>query len=169
MAGVTLRSATEADTEFLLSVYASTREEELKLVDWPEERKAWFVRQQFEAQSQHYATHYAGDAFQVIERDGEPVGRFYVGRWPSQIRLIDITLLPRCRGTGIGSGLIAELLKEGEARGVPVTIHVEAYNPALRLYQRLGFRAKDQTGVYFLMEWRPGSEAPGPDQVKTAS
>jgi hypothetical protein len=39
-----------------------------------------------------------------------------------------------------------------------VRIHVERYNPALRLYERLGFRRIADGGIYFLMEWTP----PGP-------
>ena len=32
-------------------------------------------------------------------------------------------------------------------------IHVERFNPALRLYARLGFRQIDDRGVYLFMEW----------------
>jgi len=32
-------------------------------------------------------------------------------------------------------------------------IHVERFNPALRLYERLGFRQIDDRGVYLFMEW----------------
>ena len=38
----------------------------------------------------------------------------------------------------------------------------ESFNPALRLYQRLGFEHVDTNGVYYLMRWTP-------PQVKTAS
>jgi hypothetical protein len=36
-----------------------------------------------------------------------------------------------------------------------VRLHVEPLNPALGLYERLGFRRIDDTGVYLLMEWSP--------------
>jgi hypothetical protein len=32
---------------------------------------------------------------------------------------------------------------------------VEQFNPALRLYKRLGFHQKEDKGVYLLMEWSP--------------
>jgi ribosomal protein S18 acetylase RimI-like enzyme len=76
---------------------------------------------------------------------------------------MDITLLPEHRGSGLGTALLRELMAEGEAAGKPVTIHVEVYNPAMRLYQRLGFRQIADRGVYHLLEWR----APG--QLNTAS
>ena len=48
------------------------------------------------------------------------------------------------------------------AAGKSVSIHVELYNPALRLYERLGFQAKGQDdGVYRLMVWRGGNSANG--------
>jgi len=71
--------------------------------------------------------------------------------------LIDIALLPEHRGQGVGGELMGDLLAEGEEKGLPVTIHVERFNPALRLYERLGFRHVEEQGPYYLMEWRPGA------------
>jgi ribosomal protein S18 acetylase RimI-like enzyme len=85
----------------------------------------------------------------------EPIGRLYVDRWADQIRLVDIALLPEHRGAGLGRAILEELLAEGERRGLPVTIHVEYNNPALRLYRRLGFRHVDSNGIYYLMRWEP--------------
>jgi ribosomal protein S18 acetylase RimI-like enzyme len=98
---------------------------------------------------------FAGAAFDVILLDGESIGRLYVDRRPDEIRIIDIALLPEYRNRGIGSRLITALLAEGTAAGLPVRIHVEQYNPAMRLYNRLGFQKIDERGVYHLMEWSP--------------
>lgn len=91
-----------------------------------------------------------------------PCRSLWIDEWRDQIRLVDIALTPEYRGSGIGSHLLHEVLRRGSAAGKPVTIHVEAFNPALRLYQRLGFEKVDTNGVYFLMRWTP-------PQVKTAS
>jgi ribosomal protein S18 acetylase RimI-like enzyme len=40
------------------------------------------------------------------------------------------------------------------AAGRSVTIHVERMNPALALYERLGFRLVEDKGVYLFLEWR---------------
>ncbi|HUP41984.1 MAG TPA: GNAT family N-acetyltransferase, partial [Thermoanaerobaculia bacterium] len=84
-----------------------------------------------------------------------PIGRLYVDRWKDQIRLVDIALLPEHRGAGLGRAILEELLAEGDRSGLPVTIHVELNNPALRLYRRLGFRHVDSNGIYYLMRWEP--------------
>ena len=39
--------------------------------------------------------------------------------------------------------------------GKPLRIHVERMNPALGLYERLGFEQVEDRGVYWLMEWQP--------------
>jgi hypothetical protein len=39
------------------------------------------------------------------------------------------------------------LRSEAAAAGKPLRTHVERFNPALRLYQRLGFRQIDDRGV----------------------
>jgi ribosomal protein S18 acetylase RimI-like enzyme len=152
---IELRPTAPADEQFLYQVYASTRAEELAPVPWSDEQKAEFLRQQFTAQHRHYHDHYIGASFQVILRDGEAAGRLYVARWPKEIRIVDIALLPAYRNAGIGSSLVRELLDEGAATGRSVSIHVERMNPAMRFYRRLGFVEVEDKGVYILMARSP--------------
>lgn len=150
-----LRPVKPSDRAFLLQVYASTREEELHLVDWSDEQKAAFVQQQFAAQDAYYREHYDPATFDVIEVDGEPAGRLYVARWEDEIRIVDIALLPEHRGRGTGTALLRDLLDEGARTGKRVSIHVEKNNPALQLYERLGFMPIEDRGVYLLLEATP--------------
>ena len=78
-----------------------------------------------------------------------------MSRWEREIRVVDVALVPEARGRGIGTALLRDLLAEGERTGRTVSIHVERFNRALRLYRRLGFREIEENGPYFLMEWRP--------------
>ena len=150
---ISLRPITPEDDSFLARVYASSRAEELAVTGWNEQLKAEFCRSQFDAQSAYYAANYPGASFQIIERDGWPVGRLYVDRWEKEIRIVDITLLPEFRGSGIGTKLLRELQEEARSADKSLTIHVERFNPALRLYQRLGFQEVEDKGVYLLMRW----------------
>jgi ribosomal protein S18 acetylase RimI-like enzyme len=152
---VGLRPAGDADRAFLVEVYASTRAHELAMVPWTDEQKAAFIAHQFAAQDVHYRTYYEGASLDVIEVDGESAGRLYVDRGPSDIRVIDIALAPAFRGRGIGSGLLRSLIAEAQETGRRVSIHVEMNNPARRLYERLGFRAVGERGLYVLMEHAP--------------
>jgi len=159
--GLVLRPAGEADRATLLAVYAGTREDELALTDWSPEQKLFFVTQQFDAQDQHYRLHYPGAEFLVVERrtvDGvEPLGRLYLHHRPTETRLMDISLLPAARGSGVGSALLEHLLAGARSTGKRLSIHVEKMNRARRLYDRLGFAVVEDVGVYDLMEWRPDS------------
>jgi GNAT superfamily N-acetyltransferase len=155
---ITLRPACADDEPFLFDVYASTRLEELAPLGWSAEQQAAFLTQQFNAQHQYYQANYTDADFQVILLDDQPVGRLYIARWPEEIRLIDIALLPEYRNAGVGSRLLADLLAEATAEGKPVRIHVEKFNPALRFYERLGFSRIDDRGVYWFMEWSPHRE-----------
>lgn len=151
---ITLRPADDTDREFLLAVYASTRDDELAVVAWSEEVKAAFLRMQGEAQDAYYRDNYPRCLYLVIEVQGRAVGRLYLDRREREHRLVDIALLPGARGAGLGSTLLRALQAEAETAGRSLTIHVERMNPALRLYRRLGFREVEERGVYLFLEWR---------------
>jgi ribosomal protein S18 acetylase RimI-like enzyme len=147
-----LRPATAADREFLLGVYASTREQELAQVEWQNGAREAFIEHQFSAQDQHYRANYPGATLDVIEADGEPAGRLYVHRGDDDIRIMDIALAPDFRGRGIGTALLCELMDEAGSSGRSLSIHVEMQNPARSLYERLGFVPAGEHGVYVLMK-----------------
>lgn len=155
----TLRPASDEDISFLYSVFATTREQELAALPWDPEQKEAFLRQQFAAQDRHYRAQYPDADFLVIEHNGASIGRLYVYRDAARIHVLDVALLPDHRGVGIGTALLEELLAEATTKGVRMTLHVEASNPARRLYARLGFLMIEQHPVYDLLEWRPGTSA----------
>ncbi len=152
---IDLRAVETGDDDFLFSVYASTRTDEMARVDWNAEQQEEFLRMQFRAQAQFYTENYPGAEFQVITLNDQLIGRLYIHRRENEIRIMDIALLPEFRGQGIGSTLLQDILGQGRHLNLPVTIHVEQFNPALRLYQRMGFYPKEDKGVYLLMEWSP--------------
>jgi ribosomal protein S18 acetylase RimI-like enzyme len=159
-AAISLRPVGPGEEAFLYRVYASTRVEELALTSWDEPQKEAFLRMQFNAQHKYYQEQFPDASYLIILRDGVPAGRLYLGRWESEIRIIDITLVPEHRNAGIGTFLLGELFAEGDQAGKPVSIHVERFNPALRLYERLGFTQVADQGVYYLMERRPRAAVP---------
>jgi GNAT superfamily N-acetyltransferase len=152
---IQLRPALAGDEEFLFSVYASERMEELEAVDWDAAQKQAFLRMQFSAQFRYYVEHYRGAEYLVILLEDQPVGRLYIHRRSDQIRIMDIALLPEFQRQGIGTFLLNQILEEGSKKSLPVTMHVERFNPALRLYERLGFHLAEDKGVYYFMKWLP--------------
>ena len=160
-AGITLRPQLDSDLEFAAHLYAESREEELRRVEWSDEVKRAFLRAQFDAQWAHYSQHYHDAAFSIIERDGARIGRLYVWAGPDDVRIVDIAICAEARGAGIGSALLREVMEEAARSGKSASIHVERDNRALGLYQRLGFEHVDDHGVYYLMKWSPPRAARG--------
>lgn len=152
----TLRPAGATDNDFLFRVYASTRREELAVTGWTEAQVDLFLRQQFEAQDRHYRQHYSCARFDIVQCGGSDAGRLYVDR-SDGLHLIDIALLPAYRGRGLGGAILRRLAAEADQAKVSMNLHVEAHNPARRVYDRLGFVPVGDTGVYLHMRRVPAA------------
>lgn len=156
---VTLRPVVAADEPLLLEIYASTRAEEMAMVPWTKEQQEQFVRMQFASQLEHYKKLQPDANHDIITVNGRPVGRLYVARTEERIEIMDITVLPPDRNGGVGTTLIKALMDEASVSR-PLRIYVETFNPSLRLFERLGFKAVDEQGFHLLMEWVPNSPSP---------
>jgi len=151
--GFVLRREGDADRPFLLGLYASTRAAELAPLPWPPEQKAAFVEMQFAAQWRHYRATIPHGAWLIIEHQGRPVGRLYLEHGAARLQVVDIALVDAWRDRGVGTTLLRALKASADRQGRVLGLFVEKSNPALRLYQRLGFRVMADTGVYLEMAW----------------
>jgi ribosomal protein S18 acetylase RimI-like enzyme len=152
MDAISLRPEEPDDEAFLAELYASTRAEEMELMPWAATQKQAFLLAQFRLQAAHYRSHYPGAEFHIVLHENRSIGRLYVHRGTSEIRLMDITLIPEYRGRGFGRKLLQPVLDIGMAVGKPITAYVDRNNPARRLYERLGFRVVMDNGVYLFLE-----------------
>jgi len=152
---ITLRDSTIEDELFLREVYACTREQELAMTPWNDEQRAAFLRFQFDAQDAYYHEQYPDAGYQIILKDNDPVGRLYIARKPSEIKILDLTVLPAHRNKGIGSQLMSEILSEANNAGKSVLIWVEQGSPAQELFKRLGFAKIEDNGYQELLECSP--------------
>jgi len=68
-------------------------------------------------------------------------------------------VLTEYRNAGVGSRLINELMQEATAAGKPIKLHVVSSSPAVRLYERLGFRRSgaEPEAAYLEMKWVPAT------------
>jgi ribosomal protein S18 acetylase RimI-like enzyme len=153
---VTLRPAQPDDEALLFTLYAASRSDEMAAWGWNEAQQEAFVRLQFNGRQQHYKTQFPDADHRIILLDDEPIGGMVVVRLDTAFRLADIVLLPPYRGRGYGAALIRGLLDEAKQAGKPVQLFVERFNPAIRLYERLGFSIIGDIGTHLSMEWRAG-------------
>jgi len=152
---ITLRSMTPADREFLIQVYKSVRQDELDRVPmWDDEQKMAFVLQQFDAQHTHYQKYFGDADFCIIAYKTQPIGRLYLMKTETALHIIDISMLTEWRNKKLGSSIITDIINQAKENNKAVSIHVEKFNPALKLYQRLGFKmSEDVNEVYLKMQW----------------
>lgn len=166
MLTLAFQPASPADESFLLDLYSQGRAGEMALVPWTGEQKAAFLCAQFQAQRSHYETHYPQSAHLIIRQGEEPVGRLWVDRAADRIHVLDLAVHPLHQCNGIGSTVLRSLMAEAAAAGLPLTIYVESFNPARRLFQRLGFADQSETGLHVLMAWRQSPvPVPEPDSL----
>jgi ribosomal protein S18 acetylase RimI-like enzyme len=152
----TLRPVRADDQDFLFKLYASTRLHEIAAFGWPAAQQEAFLRMQFMAQQRGYESNYPQAEHQIVEMSETPVGRLMVYREKDSVRLVDIALLAEHRGQGIGAELIGALIEQCTRDGATLRLQVLQTNPALRLYERLGFTRTGEDPMYIEMERRPG-------------
>jgi ribosomal protein S18 acetylase RimI-like enzyme len=98
-----------------------------------------------------------GDAGVVADQDGRPVGAawyrtFTVGEpgygfLNQETPEISIAVEPDRRGQGVGTALLRALCRRARQDGIEaLSLSVERDNPALHLYERLGFVEVEGTG-----------------------
>ncbi|HKP46667.1 MAG TPA: GNAT family N-acetyltransferase [Pyrinomonadaceae bacterium] len=151
---ISLRIATAEDNAFMQMVYAGTRADEMALVDWNDEQKSAFLQMQFEAQRTSYLRESPNAQYSVILSDGVPAGRLIVDRTDDTVHVIDIALLPAYRNFGIGKSVLLGLQDEAREANKAVRLHVENFNRAYQLYERLGFKKVAEAGFHWRMEWK---------------
>jgi ribosomal protein S18 acetylase RimI-like enzyme len=150
---IRLRLAGESDQDFLLSLLASTRPD-LSLLDGP--TRAILLRMQFDAQRAHYLRLFPQLERNVVLVEGQRAGQLCVARGATEIRLLDISLMPDFRRHRIGGRLLAMLQDESRRRGMPLRLHVLQGNSARQLYERHGFQSGQLDGLHYCMEWHAG-------------
>ena len=148
-----LRAATEADAAFVYRVrVAGLKDYVARIWGWDEAY-----------QTKRFAEHFSPARYQIVVVEGGDAGALSVEDRADEVFLADIELLPEYRGRGLGTAIIAAIVADAAARGLPVSLQVLKVNPARRLYERLGFVLTGQTETHFLMSTpRPGTAEQGP-------
>jgi len=149
---VAVRAISASDAPFLFRLFCSAREDQFASLDLPGDQKEQLMRTQFDAQQYQYKNQYPDADFELVVNDGDSIGNFYALRGPEEFVLIDITLLPEYRNSGIGARLVRELIADAHTAKKSLHAHVLKQNPAWRLWQRLGFREVGDDGVYLAIE-----------------
>ena len=122
---------------------------------WPPEQQMMFLEMQYRARTQSYSAMYPDAENRVLLAAGNPAGYMMIGWDASKATLVDIALLPEFRNRGLGTRAVGGLMEDARGRSLPLRLSVARGNPAMRLYERLGFSVISADPVYIEMEYNP--------------
>ena len=147
---IDLKVAGSEDESFLTELFFDVRGPDFAAL--PPEVARPLIAMQQRAQLQAYAEQFPAAVNEIVWIDGQRAGRFLVSSTGEEIRLVDVALLSRFRGQGVGTKLLGDLCRRALAEKLPLRLSVHAGNPAYRLYARMGFVPTGSDSVYIAME-----------------
>lgn len=151
-----IRMATAEDEPLLYRIFADVKGREFAPLGWSPEQLEPLLRMQYRARTLSYAeTHPTAVDSILCLQDGVPVGRHLVERLPNCYRTIDIGVLPEYRNRGVGGWAIRQMQHAAALEGAVYRLRVDRANPALHLYERLGFLKASADELSYEMEWQP--------------
>lgn len=152
---LSLRPETPNDLQFRFDLFVRSRPPEWDQVRLPLEQLTQVMNQQFWAQTQTYLARFPDGRFDIVELDGQPIGRIVVNRTEERIHIVDQAIAPGMRNRGLGTAIMRQLMDEAAASGRIMSLKVSnANDPCMRLYSRLGFEVVEDTLEYIEMTWR---------------
>ena len=140
----TLRPARAEDFDYCARLYFEGMENIIKQLNLSMEAQLAGFRQRWDVTQ-----------VEIITLDGD-IG--WLQSFVKEDALFLAQLFVHCalRGQGIGTAIVKDLIEEAARTGRALTLGVVKTNPALRLYERLGFRAthEDERKFYMRRESR---------------
>jgi len=139
-----LRPYTKADFDF---VYQAKKEAYQSYVEkfwgvWDEEKQRSFFNDFIQK---------VQGALSIIEYNGAPIGLYHGDMMNQETYEIgNIIVIPEYQGKGIGTDILFKVIQKYPK----IKMHLQVFkgNPAIHLYQRLGFVIADETRTHAIME-----------------
>ena len=153
---VTLRPEQADDEALLYRLFCSWALEDLARMPVDDATREKLLRFQFGGQTVTYRANFPAASFDIIEREGEPIGRLIVD--PGDARepacLVDFVLLPETRNDRLGRAIISAVLAEQASLGRKVRVKILHHNePSQRMCAALGFVEIDREMPFIQLEW----------------
>ncbi len=150
-----LRPEQAADHGFRFQLFCESRLPEWEMAPLDPAVREQLMRHQFQAQTATYGARFPEARFDIIELEGQPIGRIVVNRPGRYLHLVDHAIVRPLRNKGIGTAIMHALMDEARAAHIPFRLKVASSNdPSLRLYLRLGFVPIEEIPAYIELEWK---------------
>jgi ribosomal protein S18 acetylase RimI-like enzyme len=155
-----VRPALPEDDQFVYQLAYQVIHDQLYAWLWDPGMRNTLLDLQVQSKLGSYAATHPHADRAIIMLDDQPVGYMIIDRSGEFYDLVDISIVPKHRGAGIGARLILALCMEAEMMRKNVRLYVSVSNPrAADLYKRLGFRVIEDLQTDLLMERAPGDRA----------
>ena len=142
---VALRQGTECDMSFAF--------EAKRQALGPYIRSKWGWSEEF--QLALHKQRWSEKPWFLILLENTPIGTVSIQEEPDFIRFGEFYLLPEYQGKGLGSEILASVLKRADEAGLPVKLEYLKWNPVASLYQRYGFETTSETDVHYFAVRKP--------------
>ena len=131
-----LRDALNSDFPFAEALYLGTMEPLLsELGEWDRGKFSKRIR-----------THFKAQECRVIIIDGRDIGLMQVIETDADFNLAQLHLVDGYRSLGIGTQIVTDLIVRAERVGKTISLSAPRNNPAIALYERLGFKISRDDG-----------------------
>jgi ribosomal protein S18 acetylase RimI-like enzyme len=155
-----VRLKTDEDAAFLWRLYLATRSEEFTPLGLAPASLEALVADQWRVEQAARAVEFPAAEHRVILLGETPIGRVVVDRQPTRLYGVDFAVMPEMRCQGHGGRVLADLVREAAALGLPFAFRVFKWNRARNLYHRLGFRDVGETDLQYEMKNEPFAARP---------
>jgi len=143
MENLTLRKATDADSEFAYRVKT------LAFKTYVDQVWGWDEAEQ----RQLHQRRFASQEFRVIQWSGVDVGILATVREAGVLRINQLFILPDYQSKGIGRACMMRIIDDAAASRTPVRLQVLKVNKrAVKFFKNVGFDRVDETDTHVRME-----------------
>jgi GNAT superfamily N-acetyltransferase len=153
--GIRLRPSRPNDAAFERMLHDANRWD-LAFVDGDAEVVRSLLDMQHAAQTEGHGAQFPDALYYIIEKTGTACGRLVLDVSETEVRVVDIALIPEAQGTGIGPTVLGAVQTVAGQIGAPVVAMMQRINTgAIRAYQRLGFHAAahQPNPAFVVMTW----------------
>jgi len=157
------RSLSPGDEPFRLELFLTSREREFSAL--PDEIRNTLAMQQYAGYLSGLDSAYPDAHHLAFSRadSAEPnraVGIVSIADLGDCLQVIDLAVQPAFRNAGTGRLALEAVMERCRVTGQAIRGSVTPYNPARRLYARLGLRELDVVHGHIRLEWRPERSIP---------
>jgi len=140
---IKFRKARANDIEFLLALRKSSMNEHLAAAGITMDDNQHLVR-----------IHEFFDDSTIICKNERPIGLVKFSIIDSRLHIRQFQIMPAFHNMGVGGQVLNKLKQKAAERGLPITLNVLLKNPALKLYQRHGFKIENENQLEYQMKWQ---------------